>query len=185
MDDSTSGSLDPITLSQAEVLAHPLRRRMLATFREGERSLEQVAEALQEPVGELGTHAEMLERASLVRCTRVVATAGGALPLFEAVSREMVVPLGQAPDRVAQFLHSTLKAGSEEALRSLDHERVQSAGDDLYLSVNSVVHADDAALRELTELVVDWVRRQRSSSSGAPPSQVTLASFPIRSDRRD
>lgn len=186
MQHAEPSSLEPITLPQAKVLAHPLRRRILAAFGEEELALPQVADALDEPLQQLRPHVELLERAALLRCTRVAASTEGALPYFKAETREMVVPLGEeAPDSVAEFLHGTLKAGSEEALRALDGERAREAEDDLYMSVNSVVHADDAALRELTEFVVDWVRRNRPAREDTPPSQVTLVSFPLKAGGGD
>lgn len=172
--------LDPISLAQAKALAHPVRRRMLAAFREGARSLAEVASAIGEPEARLVRHREVLEEAELIRPTGLASRQRGVVPTYEARTREMIAPLAEDPTHVADVFQGALRAGHEEVGRSLDAERLGEADDDLFLSVNTVVHPGEDALRELTHFVVDWVRRNRDAASGEPPSHLTLATFPMR-----
>ncbi len=172
-------NLQAINLDQAKALAHPLRRRMLALWHAAEHSPSGLATLLKEPTTKLYHHVALLAKAGLIRPTRQEPRRGTIEHFYVGTAGSMLSPPITERDSPHAIFHSALKAGSRELTTRLDTDRLAKSDEDLFLSVSTEVPADDEALSELSQFIVDWVARQRATKSRRKKTYVSLASFPV------
>lgn len=167
-----------LTEAGSEALRHPLRRSIVMALRSKELTTKQLSEEFEVPVGRLYHHLRVLLDAELIRVSRERRLRGATERSFRAAVTGGYI-IRQPAEEQRAFLQGVLNLSGDHLRERFDAARLEAADDDVYVAGTVTVHASDDALRELTTLMGDWIRRHLEPRPGVRGTNLGIVTFPM------